>query len=188
MTKLPRVALSAADVDRLLAVCGRGQTGHRNRALLLLLHRSGLRISEALDLLPSDIEGDQVHVRHGKGDHSRSATIDGLPTFAPLLNLWLDVRKSRGLNGKHPIFCTLQGGWVDSSYVRAMVARLRKRAGIEKRVHLHGFRHGHAQAMLEAAMPLNALSAQLGHKHVSSTDHYIRGSEAAARRFIRARG
>lgn len=184
MTRLPRTPLTADDVDRLLAACRRGETGHRNRALLLLMHRTGLRISEALDLLPCDIEGNTVHVRHGKGDYSRFTTIKGYSTFAPLLERWQAVRKARGLNGSHPLFCTLKGGRVDSAYVRALVGRLRKRAGIEKRVHLHGLRHGHADELLQAGADLGTVSIQLGHKSLETTYQYVRASGIAAKRFI----
>ena len=188
MTKLPRVPLTADDVDKLLSVCGRGETGHRNRALLLLLHRSGLRIAEALALVPSDLDGNQIHVRHGKGDRSRFVTIKGYATFEPMLARWLAVRHARGLNGQQPLFCTLSGGKVDTGYVRALVARLRRRAGIEKRVHCHGLRHGHAQELLQAGADLGTVANQLGHAHLTTTDRYVRASGLPARRFIEALG
>lgn len=184
MAKLPPVPLHDDDVDALLTVCGRGETGHRNRALLLLIHRAGLRNSEALDLLPSDMEGNQAHVRHGKGDKSRFATIRGYATFEPFLEKWLAVRKARGLNGSQPLFCTLKGGRLDCGYVRALLKRLRKRAGIEKRVHCHGLRHGHAQGLLQAGADLQTIASQLGHAHLSTTDRYLRASGAQARKFI----
>jgi site-specific recombinase XerD len=188
MTKLPPVPLTADDVDKLLSSCGRGETGHRNRALLLLIHRTGCRVSEALDALPGDLEGNQVHVRHGKGDKDRRVTIKGHSTFAPLLEKWLVVRKERGLNGKHPIFCTLEGGRLDSGYVRALMGRLRKRAGIDKRCHVHGLRHGHADELLQAGADLNTLAVQLGHANLSTTSRYVRRNGAAAKRFVESLG
>lgn len=186
MTKLPRVPLTADDVDRLLSVCGRGETGHRNRALLLLVHRTGLRISEALALEPSDIEGNQVHVRHGKGNRSRYVTIKGNATFQPLLEKWLEVRKGRQLRG--PLFCTLKSGQLDTGYVRALVKRLQRKAGIEKRVHCHGLRHGHAQELLQAGADLCTIANQLGHAHLTTTDRYVRSSGEPARRFVESLG
>lgn len=184
MPKLPRVPLTADDVDRLLAVCGRGETGHRNRALLLLVHRTGLRISEALALVPSDLDGNQIHVRHGKGDRSRNVTIKGYATFEPVLSRWLEIRKARGLGGRQPLFCTLKGGRLDTGYVRALIGRLARKAGIEKRVHCHGLRHGHAQELLQAGADLGTIANQLGHAHLTTTDRYVRSSGLPARRFI----
>jgi integrase/recombinase XerD len=188
MTKLPPVPLTADDVDKLLAACGRGETGHRNRALLLFIHRTGCRVSEALAALPSDFEANQLHVRHGKGDKDRHVTIKGYSTFLPLLDKWLAVRKARGLNGRSTMFCTLHGEAVDSSYVRALMGRLRKRAGIGKRCHVHGLRHGHADELLQAGADLNTLAVQLGHANLSTTSRYVRRNGAAARRFVEALG
>jgi site-specific recombinase XerD len=137
-----------------------------------------------LDLLPSDLDGNQIHVRHGKGDRSRFVTIKGYPTLEPILDKWIVARKAQGLGGKQPLFCTLKGGRLDNGYVRALVGRLRKRAGIEKRVHCHGLRHGHAQELLQAGADLSTIANQLGHAHLTTTDRYVRASGVPARRFI----
>lgn len=184
MTRLPPVALTSSDVDKLLAACGRGETGHRNRALLLLIHRTGCRVSEALNALPSDFEANQLHIRHGKGDKSRRVTIKGFATFEPLFEKWMAVRKARHIGSKKPTFCTLKGGRLDSGYVRALMKRLQKRAGIDKRCHVHGLRHGHADELLQAGADLNTLAVQLGHSNLSTTSRYLRRNGAAAKRFI----
>jgi integrase/recombinase XerD len=62
--KFPPEVLSEADVRALMVGCSkRAPTGVRNRALIALLWRSGLRISEALALKPSDIDGSAVTAR-----------------------------------------------------------------------------------------------------------------------------
>jgi integrase len=96
--------LTSAEVDRLLAGCSlRAPTGIRNRALFMLLYRSGLRISEALALKPSniDLERHSARVLHGKGD---KATVRPLrPSATVSLARWLDRRAQLGLkNG--PLF------------------------------------------------------------------------------------
>ena len=60
----------------------RSRTGIRNRALLTLLYRSGLRISEALALKPSDVDLKRhtCRVLHGKGD---KATVRGFQGGEP---------------------------------------------------------------------------------------------------------
>ena len=40
-----------------------------------------------------------------------------------------------------PVFCTLAGGRLDTSYVRQLLLRLARKAGIQKRTHAHGLRH-----------------------------------------------
>ena len=53
-------------------------TGLRNRALIALLYRTGLRINEALSLYPKDLdlEGGSVRVLNGKGGKSRTVGLD----------------------------------------------------------------------------------------------------------------
>ncbi len=55
--KLPPEPLSADDVKGLIRACSkRASTGIRNRALIAVLYRAGLRIGEALALLPKDLD------------------------------------------------------------------------------------------------------------------------------------
>lgn len=173
--RLPPEVLTASEVRDLLNACSRrAPTGIRNRALIGLLYCSGLRISEALNLKPKDIDHDAgtVTVLHGKGDRRR---VVGVPDEAlVLLDRWLDARRARGINGHSPVFCTLDGGPIASAYVRAMLPRMARRAGIEKRVHAHGLRHSHAASLAADGAPVVKISAALGHGSVATTDRYIR--------------
>jgi integrase len=74
----------------------RAPTGIRNRALVAVLWRSGLRISAALALERRDVDLDagRLRVRHGKGDRSRTVGID--EQTAALLARWFDRRQRLG--------------------------------------------------------------------------------------------
>jgi len=121
----PVEVLTVREVSALLASCSpRSATGVRNRALIVVLYRGGLRFSEALALESRDVdEGESsVNVRHGKGDRQRVVGMD--PQAFALLERWLELRRKRGL-ARTPIFCTLDGRKaVDSSYVRRLLPRL----------------------------------------------------------------
>lgn len=56
-------------------------------------------------------------------NQSRFVTIKGYATFEPFLEKWLSIRRRRICYKKQPLFCTLQGGKLDSGYVRALVSR-----------------------------------------------------------------
>jgi integrase/recombinase XerD len=76
--RFPAEPLTLADVEALRAACSRrAPTGIRNRALLAVLFRSGLRISEALALFPKDLDpkGGSLRVLRGKGDKARTAPL-----------------------------------------------------------------------------------------------------------------
>ena len=90
-----------------------------------------------------------------------------------LVERWLDRRKTLGLNCTVPLFCTLDGKPLDTSYVRHAMKRLAKRAGIEKRVHPHGLRHTHAAELAREGVPMNVIQAQLGHSSLATTSRYL---------------
>lgn len=123
--KLPPEPLTQAEVGRLLNACStRAPTGIRNRALIILLWRGQLRISEALALKPKDMDVDTgtVRVLHGKGDRARTVGLD--PMAMAVLQQWLDVRAARGTPRRAPVICTLAGEPVKDAYVRALLPRL----------------------------------------------------------------
>ncbi len=173
--RLPPEILTADEVRALIRACSPSAlTGARNRALLVVLYRGGLRISEALALRPKDVDAaaGSVTILHGKGDKRRTIGLD--PGAFAMLESWLGVRASKGMTGRQPIFCTLGGRPLDPSYVRHLLPRLAARAGIEKRVHPHGLRHTHAAELAAERMPPNVIQAQLGHESLSTTDRYLR--------------
>jgi integrase/recombinase XerC len=178
--KLPPELLTADDIRALLAACSASApTGVRNRALVVTLYRAGLRLDEALALIPEDIDiaGGVVHVgrragapRHG--GHDRIAGID-TPALA-LVEEWLEARRALGLRGDGPLFCTLSGGPLHPAYVRQLLPRLAEKAGIDKRVHAQGLRHTHAAELAAEGLPAEVIQAQLGHESLASTDRYLR--------------
>ena len=87
---------------------------------------------------------------------------------------WLDRRKELGITLRRHTFCTLDGRPLQKAYVRALLPRLGRRAGIEKRVHAHGLRHTHAFELANEGHPLHVIQAQLGHASLAVTDRYIR--------------
>lgn len=173
--RLPPEVLTEAEVSALLRACSnRAPTGVRNRALIVLMYRGGLRVGEALALRPKDLDraAGTIRVLHGKGDKARTVGLD--PQAFAVLERWLDRRAARGINGHAPIFCTLAGQPVSSSYVRVLLPRLAKKAGIVKRVHPHGLRHTHAAELAREGVPARLIQEQLGHGSLQTTDAYLR--------------
>lgn len=166
--------LTDSEVQSLLSCCSRrAPTGVRNRALVALLYRSGLRISEALRLMPGevDMEARLIRVADGKGHKARTVGVDR--GALEVLAVWMERRVGLGFNGRHPVFCTLKGGRVSADYVRQMLPRLGRRAGLTKRVHAHGLRHTMASQLAMEGVPMNVIQAQLGHTSLAVTGRYL---------------
>lgn len=172
--KFPAEILTPAEVSAILAECSRtAPTGIRDRALITVLYRAGLRIGEALALKPADIDPREgtVRVLHGKGDKSRTVGIgDGA---LAVLQLWLDTRRQRGLRCRY-LFCTLGGTPLSQDAVRAMLRRRKEKAGVHKRVHPHGMRHTHAAELRKRGVDVVTIQHQLGHTSLAVTDVYLR--------------
>ena len=179
------------EVQRMLdGPLGRNEkTRTRNRALLVVMWRAGLRVSEALGLRVHDLRPDEggVWLRRGKGGKPRLAGMD--PESFEALQPWLELRGELGLDPAGPVFCTFNGNAVESSYVRHMCRRLRSKLGLSKRVHAHALRHTHAHELFREGVAEKLIQVQLGHASLESTDKYLRkigANEAVA--VVRARG
>ncbi len=86
--------LTPDEVQKLIRACSsRAPTGVRNRALLALLYRGGLRVSEALALYPKDLDAalGTVRVLQAKGGKDRTVGLD--PAAFALLERWGDRRQ-----------------------------------------------------------------------------------------------
>jgi integrase/recombinase XerD len=166
--KLPEV-LTEDEVRRLLDAPNKNcRTGLRNRCMLQMMVDAGLRVSEALALTPKDIDtcAGAVHVWRGKGAKDRTVYIS--EHTADLCRLWEAERPK----GAKTFFCTLQGKQINTSYVRALVYRLREKAGIEKHVHPHMLRHTFATLRLKRGDNIRQVQQLLGHSSVATTEIY----------------
>jgi integrase/recombinase XerD len=166
--RLPKT-ISRDEAGRLLAACNlRAPTGLRDRVMLELMYRAGLRVGEVVRLEPRDVGAKTVRVLDGKGGDG-TAYFDPA-SVTPLLEEWKRERKRRGLSG--PLFCTLKGGPVSVRQVEAMVKRRAKRAGITSTVTPHVLRHTFATELLEEHYNIREVQEALRHADVSTTMIY----------------
>ncbi|HSD10644.1 MAG TPA: site-specific integrase [Candidatus Binatia bacterium] len=167
--------LTAAEIELLMRQCSRrAPTGVRNRALIAVCWRCGLRIGEARGLAVKDFDPDSgtIVVQRGKGGKRRVVGVDA-GTVA-LVSRWLALRRKLGLPaGGAPLFCSLAGKPLDLSYVRHLLPRLARKAGIERRVHAHGLRHAFAVDLVRGVAPLYVVRDALGHASVATTQVYL---------------
>jgi integrase/recombinase XerD len=170
--KLPKT-LTRDEVQELLAAPNlNAPTGLRNRCMLELMYRAGLRVGEVVTIQPRDVDldGGTVKIHDGKGG-------DGTSYFAvepvrPHLEEWLRVRRRIGVGRAAPLFVTLQGGPVLVRYVQQMVARMKKRAGITALCTPHVLRHTFATELLEEGWNIREVQDALRHADVSTTEIY----------------
>lgn len=178
-TKRPPEPLTPDEARALIRECPDTPSGIRDKALLATMYRCGLRISEALDLRPKDVGSGIVRILHGKGDRARVVGLD--PSTAKIIDGWRKLRHELGIDGSAYLFCSLGGAHGDgergkrmnSSYTRRLVAKLGKRAGIEKRCHPHGLRHTLAFELANEGVDYRKIQRILGHLSLATTEKYI---------------
>jgi site-specific recombinase XerD len=161
--RLPK-ALTPAQVSTLLAT----QMDARERAVIMLILDSGLRLSEAanLELGDLDLERRVAHVRCGKGDKERYVVF-GEDTCGAL-EAWLSQRYASF--GEKAVFIGLQGK-LTSMGLYKLIKRVAERAGIT--LHPHMLRHTFATSYLDAGGSIVDLRDLLGHTDIKTTTIYL---------------
>jgi integrase/recombinase XerD len=173
---LPR-DLSDAEVDRLWAVIQHP----RDRALVALMLRAGLRVSEVIhlrleDIAPPPAWGAPARLRvQGKGQKERTAYLCA-DAYA-LLQSWLAVRPPVA---EPSVFLNARGHPLSTSGVEWLLKGYGQQAGVA--VTPHRLRHTFARQLVEAGMSLPSLSRLLGHEQLSTTQLYVDGADPALRR------
>src|SRR5271166_2369851 len=149
----------------------------RHRAMLAILHGSGLRVSEVTRLKVADIESARnvLWVRSGKGRKDRQALL--LAKLRELLRCYWRSRRPT-----HWLFPGARPG--QSISVKAIYMACRKAAhsaAIAKSVHPHSLRHAFATHLLEAGVHLRTIQILLGHANPETTARYLQGADVSVR-------
>jgi integrase/recombinase XerC/integrase/recombinase XerD len=164
---LPR-AMNPADVRKFLSVID----DTRDRALILLLLRTGMRIGEALGLRFNDLDirDRKVHLFEGeKNSMGRVVYLSDDALFA--IKLWLRRRDKN----KEFIFYGRGNRRLCYSAGRSRFVKYLKKAGLEQKGYtVHCLRHTFASELLNAGMRLECLQQLLGHQDIEVTRRYAR--------------
>jgi integrase/recombinase XerD len=176
LSALPRY-LGAADVERVLASCDVSTTtGLRDRAILLLLARLGLRAGDIVALTLGDLDWHRATVRvRGKG--RRDAQLPLPQDAGDALLAYLE--RGRPVVASERTFLTVRPParpFATSASISNVVCFALERAGIHdppsRGAHL--LRHSAATAMLRAGTSLDTISTLLRHRSPDSTAHYAK--------------
>jgi len=171
-----REFLIPAEVARLQDAAGAGtRYGARDRTLLLMMFRHGLRVSETVSL-----RWEQVDLKAGHLFVQRLK--NGVPSTHPIRGP--ELRALRQLKKDWPdspyLFVSERGGPMTASNVRKLVTRAGVRAKFAFPVHPHMLRHACGYKLANEGHDTRSLQHYLGHKNIS---HTVRYTEMAPDRF-----
>jgi site-specific recombinase XerD len=153
--------------------------GKRLRALIVLLWRAGLRISEALALQESVLERCRgaVLVRRGKGGKRREV---GMDRWAwEQIDPSLEARRELPLGAVCVIHGPTAGRRWEASAARKQLHHVAAEAGVRRRFAPHQLRHAHAVEMAHEGVPLVVIQRQLGHANLGITSIYLQGIDSS---------
>lgn len=168
------------EVEALIAACGRPyRTPCRNRAMLILMWRTGIRIGECCSLELQDLRLAQpgrpnsVRVQKpkgaGNGTPPREVGLDAITCEA--LCRWITCFRGT-LPG--PLFTTRYGKAVHPSNLRRRIPRLAQIAGLTRRAHAHAFRHTFCRELGTEGVDIVVRMEALGHSSLGITTRYAR--------------
>jgi len=162
-----REHLTPSEVEQLLNAAAKGRHGQRDRTLLLLMYRHGLRVSEAVNLRwdQFDLKAGLLHV--GRLKH-------GVPSTHPVRGPELRAlgRLKRDFPKSPYVFISQRGGPMTSNNAREIVFRAGKAAGFSFRVHPHQLRHACGFKLANEGVDTRALGHYLGHRNLNNTAIY----------------
>lgn len=175
LSALPRY-LPASDIERVIASCDlTKQQGIRDRAILLLLARLGLRGGDVVAMRLDDITWEEGTLRvRGKGRRESrlplpqdvgDAVLNYLATARPVVDC--DRVFLRSAAPCRP--------FAGSAAISCVVRSALRRAGINSPTQgANLFRHSIATAMLRAGVTLDTIGTVLRHQSINTTAHYAK--------------
>lgn len=181
----------------------------RDKLLITVLGLVGLRVNQALGLHRSDmhlmansravgcpIEGPHVHVKRREDNANgalskrrRELKVPAHPWVVAVYSAFAQEReKYPAAAASDYVFVNLGGGEIGSPMkdhrAREVVAALARRAGLDRVVTPHQFRHGLGTALADAGRPIDEIQMILGHAYLETTRRYVQTSRARRRAAI----
>lgn len=179
---LPDV-LTTGEIDRIIAaVDGTTPKEIRDAAMLEVLYSCGLRVSELTSLRIRDLFFGEGYIRViGKGDKQRLVPISS--TARERIHRYLEVRRSARA-GEETLFLNNRGNSLTRVMIFTILREAARRAGIEKKISPHTFRHSFATHLLEGGASIRQVQELLGHESILTTEIYTHLDDSHLRQTV----
>jgi integrase/recombinase XerD len=172
--RLPDV-LSFSEIENILEQIDLSTPeGTRNKAILETMYSCGLRVSEVVNLKISDLYLDIGFIRvTGKGNKERLVPIGSEAVkynriYAENIRVHINVKKGE----EDILFLNRRGSRLSRVMIFLIIKDLVKKAGINKVISPHTFRHSFATHLVEGGADLRAVQEMLGHESITTTEIY----------------
>jgi type 1 fimbriae regulatory protein FimB len=159
--------LRPEEAQKLIAAAGkRGRYPDRDRLLLRVAYRHGLRASEAVGLRwdSFDLDGGTLTIGRAKGGRTSTHTVARDDLGA--------LRKMRKATNGPWVFETERGGPLSVDAMQYIVREAGILAGMGDALHPHMLRHGAGYALINDGVDVRLVQEFLGHASITSTAIY----------------
>ena len=171
-----REYLTPAEVEKLLQASAKvGRHGARDRTLILLAYRHGLRVSELVTL-----RWDQIDFKAGSMHVNRLK--NGVASTHPIRGV--ELRALRELRREYPelpyVFVTEREGPMTAATARKLITRAGELAKLPFPLHPHMLRHSAGYKLANEGHDTRSIQQYLGHRNIT---HTVRYTELSPERF-----
>lgn len=172
---IPEV-LSLYEIDLILEQCNMNDPlAIRNRAMIELAYSCGLRVSELVEFTYQNYFPEEEFIRIiGKGNKERLIPLG--QSAIKYIQIYLEnVRNhqtpTKGNEGY--LFLNRRGKKLTRNMFFLIIKDLAQKAGINKTISPHTFRHSFATHLIENGADLRAVQEMLGHSSITTTEIYL---------------
>lgn len=168
-----RLYLRPDEANRLITAAGqRGRYPFRDKVLVRMTYRHGLRASEAVGMRwdAIDLDGGTLQVARAKGGNTSNHSLDR--------DELRDLRKLRKANTGIYVFETERGGPLSVDALQYICREAGKLAGLGDAIHPHQLRHAAGYTLINGGTDVRLVQDFLGHKSINSTTLYTAVSPA----------
>ena len=167
--------LSFGEIEKIInAIDLSTPEGGRNKAILEILYSSGLRVTELVNLQISHLYLDVGFIRViGKGDKERlvpigQTAIKFIKIYKNEIRVHVPIKKGQ----EDILFLNRRGSKLTRVMIFLLLKDLVRKAGIQKNISPHTFRHSFATHLVEGGADLRAVQEMLGHESITTTEIY----------------
>lgn len=165
-------SLNEGDLQKLFSFPEETFKDSLDKAILLVLFATGIRVSECVDLTFTQIFFEEKWLKIiGKGNKERMVPISSEALKS--LKYYIDIVRPQFETYKsNVVFITERGNQITRQYIHTMIQYRRNQVGITKKISAHTLRHSLATNMLNKSVDLRVIQEILGHSDIKTTQIY----------------
>ncbi len=181
--------LTPSEEKQLLKTVRETKGAERDHVIIELLLNTGLRASELVAVLVSDVRNKkQLHVRQEDMKNGRGRDINLNIRIQDILHKWIAYKMNtlqESIEDLAPLFVSRLGGRIEKRSLQHLVEKWMIKAGITTtrkgkivaNKSTHSLRHTFAKRMQERGVPITTIQKLLGHSSLASTGIYTEATD-----------